>query len=93
LDAQTLLSWGLWDEAVPEEQLMPRAQALADRYAAQPPIAVQMIKQTINQISGALDQAILHMDADQNLLTGSSQDRALGIQGFLAGTAPTFTGD
>jgi enoyl-CoA hydratase len=78
---------------VPEEQLMPRAQALADRYAAQPPIAVQMIKQTINQISGALDQAILHMDADQNLLTGGSQDRALGIQGFLAGTAPTFTGD
>jgi len=35
----------------------------------------------------------LHMDADQNLLTGSSQDRALSIQGFLAGTAPTFTGD
>ena len=93
LDAQTLLSWGLWDEAVPEEQLMPRVLGLADAYAAQPPIAVQMIKQTINQISGALDQAILHMDADQNLLTGSSQDRALGIQGFLAGTAPTFTGD
>lgn len=93
LDAQTLLNWGLWDEAVPEDQLMPRVIALADRYAAQPPIAVQMIKQTINQISGALDEAILHMDADQNVLTASSQDRDRGLQGFLAGTAPAFTGD
>ena len=82
-DAQTLVNWGLWDEAVPEDQLMERALALAKTYAEQPPIAVQMIKQTINQISGALDQAILHMDADQNLLTGSSQDRALAIQGFF----------
>ena len=78
---------------MPEEQLMPRALALADAYAAQPPVAVQMIKQTINQVSGALDQAILHMDADQNLLTASGEDRALGIQHFLAGTSPTFTGD
>jgi len=78
---------------VPEDQLMPRVIALADRYAAQPPIAVQMIKQTINQISGALDEAILHMDADQNVLTASSQDRDRGLQGFLAGTAPAFTGD
>ena len=93
LDAQTLLNWGLWDEAVPEDQLMPRVIALADRYAAQPPIAVQMIKQTINQISGALDEAILHMDADQNVLTASSQDRDRGLQGFLAATAPAFTGD
>ncbi len=93
LDAKTLLNWGLWDEAVPEDQLMPRVIALADRYAAQPPIAVQMIKQTINQISGALDEAILHMDADQNVLTASSQDRDRGLQGFLAGTAPAFTGD
>lgn len=93
LDAQTLLNWGLWDEAVPEDQLMPRVIELADRYAAQPPIAVQMIKQTINQISGALDEAILHMDADQNVLTASSQDRDRGLQGFLAGTAPAFTGD
>jgi len=92
-DAQTLVNWGLWDEAVPEDQLMERALALAKTYAEQPPIAVQMIKQTINQISGALDQAILHMDADQNLLTGSSQDRALAIQGFLASNPTEFTGD
>ena len=43
--------------------------ALAERYAAQPPVAAQMIKQTLNQVVGALDASILHMDADQNLLT------------------------
>ena len=92
-DAQTLVNWGLWDEAVPLASLNDRALTLAETYATQPPIAVQMIKQTINQISGALDQAILHMDADQNLLTATSADRTLGIQGFLQATPAEFTGD
>ena len=30
-----------------------------------------MIKQTLNQVAGALDASILHMDADQNLLTAT----------------------
>ena len=69
------------------------ALALAEAYAAQPPIAVQMIKQTINQLGGALDAAILHMDADQNLLTSTTDDRKHAMQAFIDRTSPEFTGN
>ena len=66
---------------------------MAERYAAKPPIAAQMIKQSVNQIAGALDAAIMHMDADQNLLAAGSDDRRAAIESYLAKTTPTFTGN
>jgi len=65
---------------------------LARRYANQPPIAVQMIKQSINAVSGALDDAIMHMDTDQNLLTASTEDRREGISAFFEKRPPDFSG-
>lgn len=93
LEAQTLLNWGLFDEVVPLSQLAERTLALAETYAIQPPVATQMIKQTINQLSGALDQAVLHMDADQNLLTATTEDRARAMEAFRERTTALFTGD
>jgi hypothetical protein len=52
-----------------------------------------MIKQTINQLGGALDAAILHMDADQNLLTSTTDDRKHAMQAFIDRTSPEFTGN
>ena len=49
----------------------------------QPPVAVQMIKQSINVVSGALDDGLMHMDADQNILTTLTADRAEGIAAFF----------
>jgi enoyl-CoA hydratase/carnithine racemase len=88
LDAQTLLSWGLWDEAVPEEQLMPRAQALADRYAAQPPIAVQMIKQTINQISGRLRSGHFAHGCRSEFIDRQQSGSCAGYPGLFSGHRP-----
>ena len=58
------------------------AMALAELYAKQPPVAVQMIKQSINAVSSALDQAVMHMDTDQNILTTMTEDRTEGIKAF-----------
>ncbi|MEX0941130.1 MAG: enoyl-CoA hydratase/isomerase family protein [Pseudomonadales bacterium] len=92
-DAQTLLSWGFLDETVPVAELNDAALALATRYARQPPIAVQMIKQSINAVSGALDDAIMHMDTDQNILTTMTEDRAEGLKAFFEKREPVFKGD
>jgi len=73
--------------------LKKRSMALAERYAAQPPVAAQMIKQTLNQVVGALDASILHMDADQNLLTATTDDRRQAMLAFLNKTSTTFVGD
>jgi len=56
-------------------------------------VAAQMIKQTLNQVAGALDASILHMDADQNLLTATTDDRRQAMLAFLNKTSATFVGD
>jgi enoyl-CoA hydratase/carnithine racemase len=91
-DAETLLNWGFLDELVPQAELEARAMEMAEQYAGQPPIATQMIKQSINAVSNALDQAVMHMDTDQNILTTLTADRAEGINAFFEKRDPKFTG-
>jgi 1,4-dihydroxy-2-naphthoyl-CoA synthase len=65
---------------------------MAQQYAKQPPVAVQMIKQSINAVSNALDQAVMHMDTDQNILTTMTEDRKEGIRAFFEKREPDFKG-
>jgi enoyl-CoA hydratase/carnithine racemase len=92
-DARTLQDWGFLDDVVPAEQLLVEAIALAERYARQPPVAVQMIKQSVNAVSAAMDDALMHMDADQNILTALTDDRAEGIAAFFEQRPGIFKGD
>ncbi len=93
ITAPTMLEWGLLDEVVSQDQLIEKTRDLALFYSAKPPIAAQMIKRSINRISGALDQSIMDMDADQNLLTRSTKDMSEAIRAYLAKEEPVFKGD
>ena len=93
VQAQQLLDWGVLDELVEPGALRDAAQAMAQRYAAKPPIAAQMIKRSVNHIVSALDRSIMHMDADQNLLTQRSADRSEAIKAYLEKRPGTFKGD
>ncbi|MHA2392317.1 MAG: enoyl-CoA hydratase/isomerase family protein [Promethearchaeota archaeon] len=92
-DAQTLLKWGFLSEVVPHEKLLERAIEIAKEYARMPPIPAQMIKKSINHISGALDQAIMHMDMDQLALTLQTEDLKEGIAAFFGKREGQFKGD
>jgi enoyl-CoA hydratase/carnithine racemase len=91
-DAATMHEWGFLDEVMPRPNLDAAARAWAEEYAALPPIAVQMIKRSINQVSGALDQAIMHMDADQWLLATTSADFKEAVGAFFEKRPPHFKG-
>ena len=91
--AQTLLEWGFLDAVVPAPQLMGAAHDMAGKYAAQPPIAAQMVKRSVNAIASALDQAVMHMDADQFLLTTQTKDYLEGLSAFMEKREPAFKGD
>ena len=91
--APTLLEWGVLDDMVPSSELLPRAFAFAEIYANKPPIAVQMIKQSVNRIVSALDQSIMHMDADQNLFTRTTSDHPEATSAYRDKRKPAFKGN
>jgi enoyl-CoA hydratase/carnithine racemase len=92
-DAATLERWGFFDALAPASELSTMARKWAETYASLPPLAVQMIKRSINQVSGALDRAIMHMDADQWLLASQSDDFREGVAAFFDRRKPDFKGN
>jgi enoyl-CoA hydratase len=91
--AAKLAEWGFVDECVPHGDLEAATRNLAEELAALPPTALQMIKESVNAVSGAISASVMHMDADQWLLTAQSQDFREGIRAFLEKREPRFSGD
>ncbi len=93
IKAPTLREWGVLDEMVPTDAAPATAQAWAERYAAQPPIAAQMIKRSVNAISGALDRSIMHMDFDQHMLASGTEDAATAVASYRGDAPRVFKGN
>ncbi|MEM1110837.1 MAG: enoyl-CoA hydratase/isomerase family protein [Pseudomonadota bacterium] len=91
--AQTLETWGMVDEVCEASELTGRAMSWAEEYAALPPIALQMIKRSIDHVSGALDQATMHADVDQWLLSSRSADFAEALAAFMEKRPGSFEGN
>ncbi len=88
-----LLEWGVLDQIFPLSELLSAANTFAKKYVNKSPIAAQMIKRSINQISGALDHALMHSDADQHLLALATDDQKAARKSYLGKDIPTFTGN
>ena len=80
------------DEVADGHQVLDRALAWAEHYASRPPVATQMIKRSVNAVSGALDGAVMHADFDQHLLASATEDAATAVDAWLAGREPEFKG-
>tara|TARA_Y100000814_G_scaffold186749_1_gene136669 strand:- start:301 stop:540 length:240 start_codon:yes stop_codon:yes gene_type:complete len=78
---------------VSKDRVEEQAMEWAERYAAQAPVAAQMIKRSVNAISTALDRSIMHMDFDQHLLASSMEDTAEAIASYQEKRKGNFTGN
>jgi len=90
LDAVEMLRLGLVDRLVPAADLMATAEALATRIAALAPLAVQGMKQSLNELArGSLDAAA----AEARIATcWASTDHAEGKRAFAEKRAARFEG-
>lgn len=92
ISAQEAHDWGLVERVTLPGGAFAAALALAEKVAAQPPIAVSMTKQTVNRLAHALDDLASHMDVDQFALAGMTGDHKEGVGAFLQRRKPTFHG-
>ncbi|MDA9724614.1 enoyl-CoA hydratase/isomerase family protein [Gammaproteobacteria bacterium] len=68
-NANDLFKWGFIDNLCKDEDLDKKTVALAKKYASKPSLPSQMIKRSVNALSYQNDQAVMHMDYDQFLLS------------------------
>jgi enoyl-CoA hydratase/carnithine racemase len=85
IDAQTAQAWGLVNEALPRDHILPRAQALAAEIAANAPVAVQLAKQI-------MDGGDVTFEALAAVSTAFTEDAREGLAAYRARRAPEFTG-
>ena len=92
IGAADALDWGLVENIADDGQVLVAATAFAERIALQPPIPVRMSKASVNRLAHALDDLAAHMDADQNVLTGLTDDYKEGTTAFREKRKPRFKG-
>jgi enoyl-CoA hydratase/carnithine racemase len=90
LDAKTAEQWGLVNEVLPGDELVRRAQTLAQEIAANAPLAVQFAKQLVD---GALGWgAGPALEALAGALAATTKDGQEGVTAFRERRDPRFKG-
>jgi enoyl-CoA hydratase len=92
IDAERAFVCGLVNDVVPRADVRRRATGLAERIAAQGPLAVRYAKEAIVRgLDMPLDQA-LRYETDLTVILQTTEDRAEGVRAFVEKRKPNFEG-
>ena len=92
IPAKNALDLGFIERVAGNEGALAMARHLANEIAQRPPVAVHMIKRSINAYANALMDVAAYADGDQFILLTKSGDCQEGIDSFLEKRPATFTG-
>lgn len=92
IDAAKAVEWGLVSRAVPPEQLMPEAMALAQRIALQPPHALRLAKTLLKQGQTTSYDTLMEMSAAAQAIAHLTEDHMEGVDAILEKRSPRFAG-
>lgn len=92
IDAETAKEWGLVSEVVADTDVMPRAEALAEKIAVQPPQALRMTKKLMRDGTMASFDAVMEMSAALQVTLQHTDDHMEAVNAFFEKRTPEFKG-
>ena len=91
-DAHEAMAKGLLTRVLPDDQLVDEVMRVAHRLAKGAPLAVSLNKQTITRLSSS-EQPLSDCEYKHFFSYAGSKDHHEGVDAFLAGNAPVFSGE
>lgn len=92
VDAQTALDWGLISHVTALEDLMPKANAIAERIARNPPRQLRMAKRLLREGLTAGLPAVLQLAAAYQGASHQSEDHSEAVNALLEKRSGKFSG-
>lgn len=90
IDAAKALEWGLVVEVVPAEQLLPHAQAIAQRIAGNPSHALRLTKRLLREGQHMRLDSLLELSAAYQALAHHTDDHMEAVSAFLDKRKPDY---
>lgn len=92
-NAQQAKEYGLVTDVVPDEQLLDRAVAIAERIVCNPPRALRLTKRLLREAQHSRMSDILELSAAYQAIVHETADNREAIDAFIEKRAPVFTGE
>jgi 2-(1,2-epoxy-1,2-dihydrophenyl)acetyl-CoA isomerase len=92
VSAKEAESLGMIWKALPDEELMNEATALAKKLATMPTKAIALTKEALNRSQGGTLEAQLDVENELQTIAGRSHDYNEGVKAFLEKRKPVYTG-
>ncbi|MEM6535666.1 MAG: enoyl-CoA hydratase-related protein, partial [Pseudomonadota bacterium] len=93
IPAEQAKAWGLINEVVPSDELMPRAMEIAHKLADGPTLALGQIRKLIWDAQQADLSTTLHNERIAQRIAGQTSDFKEGVSAFLEKRPTEFTGN